>query len=77
MAGAAGGWPALLPLLLIAYFLVYILVIQPPRLPGMGSYGLHFPHLGGELAVHSGPIAARRRWPTRSICCATSARAIA
>lgn len=55
VGGAAGRVArALLPLLLIAYFLVYILVIQPPRLPGMGSYGLHFPHLGG-VAVHSGP----------------------
>ena len=30
----AGTARALLPLLLITYFLVYILVIQPPRLPG-------------------------------------------
>lgn len=45
---------AVLPLLLVAYFLVYVLLIQPPRLPGMGSYGLHFPRIAGA-AVHSGP----------------------
>ena len=56
--GKPGSWPALGPgarlamvglaALLVAYFLLYIALIQPLYLPKFGSYGLHFAGLGGD-----------------------------
>ena len=37
-----------LAVLLVAYFLTYIVFIQPLYLPKFGSYGLHFASLGGD-----------------------------
>ena len=46
----------LLAALLVAYFLTYIVVVQPRYLPHFGSYGLHFAGIPGAQgeAVHSG-----------------------
>jgi len=46
------GWLAGIAVLLIAYFGVYIVAIQPHHLPRLGSYGLHF--AGGGQKVSSG-----------------------